>query len=237
MRGTSSFFLYFYVSKEWLMKKTIKFLALCSIMLLLINTVYSQNEKFSIGVKVLPGISKETELISNDYSLNIGVSLFAVKNFTKTVGVESGLSYRNYGFQDEITFTNQYGQIIGSGNVRWSYNYISVPIILRVNLKSFYFLGGANLNILTSAFIIPPEGIMVSGEEWKKTEIENTQGFVIEPTIGLGYQFNIKNKFGLNLEAFASRTINGIYDSGDGQILNFGLGIGFCYFISPRATE
>ncbi len=193
----------------------------------------AQNENFSVGLKLLPGFSKETMLFGESFAPNIGASIFGVKNFSKTLGVESGISYRNYGSISDMTLIDIRGIVLGEYSTYYSFRYITIPVLLRINVNSFYITAGFNNNYITSVYEIPPDGLYENGEEMQKRELNFEQNFVFEPTLGIGYQFNFNNKFGLNLEGYASKSLTGKSYA----FVNIGLGIGFCYFFSAKNPE
>lgn len=78
------------------------------------------------------------------------------------------------------------------------------------------------------------QGQYVSGEQLNRVDIENAKIVLVDPCLNIGYQFNLNDKFGINLESRFSYSLNGISeDFDDMQLINLGLGVGFCYFISP----
>lgn len=196
--------------------------------------VFSQNEKISIGAKLLPGMSKSNGAIETKFKSSIGGGFQFTTNFNKVIGLESGFYFRNYGFTIGHEFTDNYGHIIGSFKVKYNYNYMSLPVLLRLNIHSFYFALGTNINF----FIFGNtnyQGQNVQGIESSMFNIENQKNIVIEPNLNCGYQFAINNKFGINVEARSSITANGIQEGNSVlKIINFGFGIGFCYFIVPE---
>jgi len=219
------------------MKSLLKFL-LVLLWLFSVLQSYAQNEKMSVGIKFMPGLSKSNgELIETSGKISVNSGISYVVNFTNVIGMETGLSFRNYGYTNEVTLTNEIGQPMGTFNVRFNYNYISLPVLLRIYIKSFYIAPGANMNFLISAKSNTGESMMVSGEEQSgKQDIENVKTIVVEPEIILGYQFSIKDKFGINLEVSGSFTANGIWEGDNAmKIRNIGLGVGFFYFIKPKS--
>jgi hypothetical protein len=204
--------------------------------ILLVTPTFAQNEKMSLGVKLIPGMTNSTgKLIDTSIKPSYGAGLVFTSNFTSVLGIETGISFRNYGYKSEITFVNSSGQPLGSTNAAFNYDYLSLPLLLRLNVGSFYFSLGANLDFLISAKANYGEVVMVSGTETKKEDIQNTKKLVVEPTLAIGYQFNINDKFGVNLEGMFSYTANGVLSEGTGlKLMNFGLGIGLTYFIAAR---
>jgi hypothetical protein len=149
------------------------------------------------------------------------------------IGIESGLYFRNYGFTIKHEFTDNYGNIISSFNVKYNYNYLSLPVLLRINIHSFYFALGTNINLFTFGKV-NFQGQSVDGSDLFGGNINNAKSIVIEPNLNFGYQFAINNQFGINVEGRSSFTANGIQEGNNTlKIINFGFGIGFCYFIVP----
>jgi len=100
----------------------------------------AQNEKLSIGVKLLPGISNtDQKLINTSWKFTYGAGMQMAANFNKVIGIESGIYFRNYGFASEMTYTDNDGQSVGSSISVCNYNYLSIPVLLRINIHSFYF--------------------------------------------------------------------------------------------------
>jgi len=195
---------------------------------------FAQNEKISIGIKLFPGLSKSVGSIDTKFKFSMGEGVQFVSNFGKFIGIETGVQFRSYGFTIEEPLTDENGYIIGQFDIRNNFNYISLPILIRVNIHSFYMSLGSNINFFISGksnF----QGQYVQGVQSTRIDIENANIIVIEPNVNLGYQFAINNKFGINLESRFSYTVNGILESDNEiQFLNIGVGVGFCYFIVPR---
>lgn len=212
--------------------KNLKFYLIMAILLLGLQT-FAQNEKISIGVKLFPGISKSNGVIETNFKFSMGGGVQFVSNFNEVIGIESGLYMRNYGYRIGETLTDENGNILGSFNIKYNYNYLSLPVLLRLNIHSLYFALGTNINLFISGnsnF----QGQEVQGIPTFKEDIENAKSIVIEPSFICGYQFAINDKFGINLEGRSSFTVNGIWDGMTNlKIINFGFGIGFCYFIVP----
>ncbi|MCD4682851.1 MAG: PorT family protein, partial [Bacteroidales bacterium] len=187
----------------------------------------------SIGVKLLPGISKSVGLVETNFKFSIEGGVQFVTNFNKVIGIESGLYYRNLGYILDEDLTDISGELIGSFRIPYNYNYLSLPVLLRLNIHSFYFALGANLNLFLSG-TKNMQGQYIQGIQVNKVDIENAKKFVIDPGFNCGYQFNLNNKFGINLEGRFSYSVNGILeDYNEMQFINIGLGVGFCYFINP----
>jgi len=194
---------------------------------------FAQNEKISIGVKLLPGISKSVGLVETNFKFSIEGGVQFVTNFNNVVGIESGLYFRNIGYISEETFTDHTGNILGIYRIPYNYNYLSFPILLRLNIHSFYFGLGTNINIFLYG-VKKMQGQYVSGEQLNRVDIEDAKSVLIDPCLNIGYQFNLNDKFGINLEGRFSYSVNGILeDYNEMQFINIGLGVGFCYFINP----
>ncbi len=194
---------------------------------------FAQNEKISIGVKLLPGISKSVGLVETNFKFSIGGGVQFVANFNKVIGIESGLYYRNLGYILDEDLTDINGELIGSFRIPYNYNYLTFPILVRLNIHSFYFALGTNINLFLSG-TKNMQGQYVQGTQVNKVDIENAKKVVIDPSLNWGYQFNLNNKFGINLEGRFSYSVNGILeDNSEMQLINLGLGVGFCYFINP----
>ena len=73
--------------------KNLKFYLSVSILILGLQT-FAQNEKISIGVKLLPGISKSNGVIKTNFKFSMGGGVQFVTNFNETIGIESGLYFR-----------------------------------------------------------------------------------------------------------------------------------------------
>lgn len=214
------------------MKKLMLYLSI--VFLFLGSHSFSQNEKISIGVKLLPGMSKASEQIENNFKFSMGSGFQFVSNFNDAIGIESGLYFRNYGYGVDENLTNNEGNIIGTLNIKYNYNYISVPVLLRINIHSFYFALGTNIEFFIAG-TINYQGVYIQGEPSSRVDIENAKTVLINPNINFGYQFAINDKFGINLEGRFSYSIDGFTDyNNQFQFINTGLGIGFCYFIIPK---
>ena len=213
--------------------KNLKFYLSVSILILGLQT-FAQNEKISIGVKLLPGISKSNGVIKTNFKFSMGGGVQFVTNFNETIGIESGLYFRNYGYGVDEAITDEDGYTLGNFNVKYNYNYLSLPVLFRLNINSFYFALGTNINLFITGNI-NYQGQDVMGTPGPNAYIENAKSIVIEPNLNCGYQFAINNKFGLNLEGRSSFTVNGILQNTNTlKLFNLGFGIGFCYFITPR---
>lgn len=195
---------------------------------------FAQNEKISIGIKLLPGISNSNQkLYITSFKPSIGGGAQFIANFNKVIGIESGLYFRNYGYSLDETITDEDGYAFMNSRSRHNYNYLSLPVLLRLNINSFYFSVGTNIDFLISA-TRNIQGTWPQGDQIPK-DIENTKMVVIEPSFNCGYQFVINDKFGINLEGGYSFTVNGILEgTNDIKLFNLTFGFGFCYFIVPK---
>ncbi|MCD4731787.1 MAG: hypothetical protein K8R74_14370, partial [Bacteroidales bacterium] len=70
---------------------------------------FAQNEKISVGIKLLPGISKSVGLIETNLKFSMGGGVQFVANFNKVIGIESGIYYRNLGYNSEETWVDSHG--------------------------------------------------------------------------------------------------------------------------------
>lgn len=205
---------------------------------------YAQNEKISIGVKFLPGMSILIhETLEKLWSPQLGGGFVFVTNFTDIVGIETGLNYTYY------NLTSAY-IIYGPDNSKYVYrtensiSYLSIPVLVRLNFSSFYFSIGATINGLLSS-LEKTNGVSVQflndsiyNNQYSMPGYEDLKPIVIESNLHFGYQFNINNKFGINLEGRFSYTLSSLYSSGDPvRKMGLGLGIGFCYFIKPKQEK
>lgn len=195
---------------------------------------FAQNEKISIGIKLLPGLSKTTNRVENNFKFSMGGGCQFVSNFNEVIGIESGLYFRNYGYGIDENLTDNEGNVLGTFNIKYNYNYLTIPALLRINIHSFYIAAGTDLDFFIAG-TINYQGVYIQGVPDSKAEIENAKSFLINPNLNFGYQFSINDKFGINLEGKFSYSINGFHENDNSwQFINTGLGIGFCYFIIPK---
>lgn len=200
--------------------------------IIVVNT-FAQSEKISIGAKLLPGISKSVGLVETNFKFSMGGGVQFVTNFNKVVGIESGIYFRNLGYSIDEQLTDGQGINIGEFRIPYSYNYLSIPVLVRVNIHSFYFGIGTNINVFLYG-IKNMQGQYVQGVEMGRVKIEDAKTVLIDPCLNIGYQFNLNDKLGINLEGRFAYSVNGILeDNSEMQLINFGFGIGFCYFITP----
>ncbi len=131
------------------------------------------------GAKLLPGISKSVGLVATNFKFSMGGGVQFVTNFNKVVGIESGVYFRNLGYSIDEQLTDEQGINIGEFRIPYSYNYLSIPILVRVNIHSLYFGIGANLNVFLYG-IKNMQGQYVQGVEMGREKIEDAKTVLID---------------------------------------------------------
>jgi len=148
----------------------------------------------------------------------------------KTLSTCIDLSYHLTDYSFEYTMYDKYGQNIGTSSIRNSVQYVSLLIKEKIRY-------GKDLGANYYAFAGPRIELEFNKNVDKdfSTIFNNTNKVIVGYTVGGGFSWNF-NTFQLLGEAFWHGDIIKTYSSGNGKILNNGLGfiIGAGWYVTKK---
>ncbi len=185
-----------------------------------LNGLYGQDYKTSIGIKFNPGygiLISEPEIKEprNTFSGGIEINHRIIKDH---VYLNTGVFVYDKGFKTATDFYNLYGDFIFSYNSYYYQYYIGVPLNLVYKRKYLYFGYGASLNYsLNKRFDTYDESIDYE-------QFTGDRKFLIEGQMLAGIEFNLFKKLLIDFEANLSiGSVNPFFNCGAGVGLKYKL--------------
>lgn len=178
----------------------------------------AQDCKFELGLQGGPNLTNmryESYLIqSNRYPQIAGMGgLFVQYNISNMFALRMDPAFERLANNSgEINYTDPSGNIIGTGIIRFHYDYVTVPVLLRacIGNKIKYFLNaGPSLSFLLGQKTITdsPRGNSTT------TNTNNYKTLNFGLTGGIGMAIPIKEKFSLSFELRNNYGLSNIYVS------------------------
>ena len=117
---------------------------------------FAQQERILLGVESgisIARLSYEKPNLNNGFDSRVGYGAGAAfqYNFSKMISFRTGIMYERKGASADITFTDNSGNVTGKTVVRDNFNYLVVPLMLRVTFggnTNFYLNAGPYAGIL-----------------------------------------------------------------------------------------
>lgn len=154
------------------------------------------------------------------FALGAGINYSLAKNFS----LLTSIGYEAKGGKTSVVFTNSSGEPIGTGEMKWSYNYFSIPVLLQYSTStkhSFFVNAGAFFNFLLNAKLEARDNSSDLYADAAKFEtgiaLETGVSFALSEKLCLAVGF--RNHFGLSeLSEASSITTNSL-----GLLIGLGL--------------
>jgi hypothetical protein len=183
------------------------------ILLLSSFSLQAQTKKFEFGINGGPSIKRaiiKGSLDQNAGSFGFTAGARAEYHLSLRSSLVTNPSFQRKGFNFTIQFTDQYGQNTADSKVRYDFNYIVLPVLVRFYTKSqhFFLNSGPYLGFLTSQYVKYLGVGMQAG-----TVIENSDFFrPIEfgLTAGIGAKIPITEHFHFTAELQSSIGISNV---------------------------
>jgi Outer membrane protein beta-barrel domain len=166
---------------------------------------FGQRNLFDIGIEGGFGSSslRGNDFIARNYHnrTSCETGLFVQYNCRRIISIRTGMYYEQKGSVREIKVRDDVGSSIGTAEIKESFNYITIPILVRATIgnKVRYFVNaGPYLGFLLKqkvtygAFQQFPEETFNATDNYKKTE----RGI----STGAGILFNCKQRFAFSME-------------------------------------
>lgn len=204
------------------MKKKI---TLIVILFLYIQSLKAQEKELLVGIKITPELTfrnSSIKALKSDPKVSLGGSLQIIKSLNRTVSLESGLSFVNRGWQWDVTITDEYGDPLKKEIFRYNYNYLGIPVLIRLNIKSFYLSAGPSL-VFSIFYYERPN---IAGLILRDVKTVN-----LSFPISVGYKKRINDKVSAYMEIRYNPLLNDVYTKSSGKQIyqNLGLGLGATY--------
>ena len=156
---------------------------------------FSQGGKLFVGVKFGPeattGVIKHANLkpldLYKDARITYRAGLQFRGEFLPWLGFETGFYRLDRGSGTVTTILNDWGNPIGYRRLSFHYQYLSIPLALRLQWKEAYFRAGPNIEFPLNAFSIE-DGI-------RKDFRPNTSPFEVGLHFGFGLETQIWERF------------------------------------------
>jgi hypothetical protein len=180
------------------MKKSIVF-----IFLLVSVSVFSQQNKWDVGIIGGPSITAKRWTKLKSYAPNPGVGFYAgvssQYNFNKNFAIHAELAFDQKVTKDNITLTDQNGSEIGDAKIINQLNYLTMPILFRAsvgnNVKYFLQTGPYLSYLLNSTYKSLSDNPQYSFNQ-NITSSNPAMDFGI--SAGLGIVVPVKEKFAIS---------------------------------------
>ena len=134
------------------MKKIFLFLSLVMIS----SVLFSQESKISVGLQFAPSVTSirgNSMIDKYDNRFVISPGLTFDYHITQNLSFNSGLAFERKGAKTEILLTDITGVPIGNHEVKFNYDYLTLPLMATYNTNGkvrFYIGGGTFLGFLIS---------------------------------------------------------------------------------------
>ena len=168
------------------------------IVLLVIFSVTAFGQNHFIGLKGGMSWTKiimDKSLVDNKFRTGFSSGLTYSYRFLDNVTLGIDLLYAQKGFKNEIVFTNQHGNLIGTkGFVEFNYNYLSFPI------KVGYIIGNTiegfiNLGIVPSFLMNAETKIPTPDDNYTIDNTDEVTKFDFAGIIEIGGNYKINDRF------------------------------------------
>jgi hypothetical protein len=210
------------------MKQSLLFI----ICLLFSITVFSQQNKFDMGIIGGPNVSYLNSSVKNSKmypKAGFYAGLSAQYNFNKYCAIHTEIAFDRKGSAEKVTFTDIYGNTIGTPKVTFQYNSLTLPILFRASFgeKVKFFL---NAGPYVSYLLKAESKIPLSYVDGTINETSDLHKIDAGITHGLGIIVPVKNKLYLSCELRDNWGVVGLFKStnnSNGQSYNHSLALLF----------
>ena len=189
-------------------------------------TTFAQDNKFEVGFEVGPNLmavtNQNTDLGLFKLKPNVGIHIGGnfQYNFHPIFSLRTGLHYQHAAIQTkEITLGNELAIPIGTFELKYQLDYLSVPLLVRAsfgNTVQFFANAGINLSVLTSQNYWTSSQIQTGPSDFSSSEIRDKTNvfnrFQIAATAGIGVNIPIKEQFTFSVEARNHFALNELYE-------------------------
>lgn len=191
-----------------------------------LTSLFSQNNKFHVGIGGGPSISSirgfdQIVPLSPIIGFSLGASF--QYDFSKHFSIVTGVGFEQKGFQtkEKVTLIDINGNSISEHILRVNYNYLDVPLLAKYTLGSQKFKGFMNLGGYMG-ILINRRNILVGYDpqtDEQKENSEEVQPFDFGLSAGIGMSYSLSETFVFTLEV---RNNLGLYNVSKTPIINDG---------------
>lgn len=215
------------------MKKTLVF-----IFLLFSISVFSQQNKWDVGIVGGPGITALAKDNGYKPDPNFGfyTGLSGQYNFNEHFAIHTELAFDRKGTSNKITYTDPSGNEVGTGKGVNQMNYLTLPVLFKASIgnKVKYFLqAGPYLSILLNQTLKYSSSIDDPLYNFKVNVTSHTTPMDFGMSAGIGALIPVKEKFAVSCELRGNYGFIDLYNRHSSNVyelnksLNFLVGVNY----------
>lgn len=180
-----------------------------------------------IGLKVFPEFSRVyssgnfQDATNATFTFGGGIQL--IKKLLPVVHLETGLYLQNRGMNGKgIDVRNGQNILIAFGDVKYRYQYLSFPLLLRFDFGSFYMAVGPEVDVLLDAEITYTAGSL----DFNVPD-NDARNLILAGAGAVGFNLELLSRVDFFIETRAQAQLTRLYSFDNApRIINIGIGTG-----------
>jgi hypothetical protein len=176
-------------------------LGLIIFLIILSNCLKSQESYFGLSSGFNLSNFNSPKLAQAEYKFGPNVNIIYDRSLIKHLDYRIGLSYYNIGNKSaDIIFTDEYNNLLGTGQLIWSNDYLALPVIIKPYIGDKikgYLKIGFNFSYLINNKFSVTNNYKINGNggiEFNKFDFGQLLGIGIEFPLNANYYFGIETE-------------------------------------------
>lgn len=186
-------------------------------LIIVCNNIHAQNiNTFQLGLEAGPNVTRffgnpYIKEMKPDFSATAGV--FILYKASHLISLKTSILFERKSYEYPFLLTDIYGNNAGKAALYSSFDYLTIPVLLRMKISSsspFFINAGPYLGFLVNQTELIRGGHL----NYRSYNINNYKPFEMGASFGFGYSFKPCNKFTIGAELRSNIGLNTISKGG-----------------------